>query len=452
MRFPSFLLSMVLIVVSCTEIDNLRTGELRQSVVYESEAHAAFPSVARLTSGDLLCVFRQGSDHVSPDGKIFLSRSKDKGKTWVHEDTVVVATRDCRDPSIVQLKDGTVLLSFFQSEYDLEGELIGVVGCFIVRSFDQGYTFTAPRMIPMNGLDWSATSDEIVELENGVLALPVYGGMRNGLSMAWIVFSRDGGETWSEPIKVADGTEGHIHFLKPALIQLPDSRLYCMMRTDNADGFLYESSSDDGGETWSAARQTNIQGQAPDLFLTDEGTVICAYRDFWPRGVSTVSSYDWGQTWEKEMQLFGARDDCAYPSMVAVDTWILAVHYEVTDGSPRSKIRTTKFDVHPPSTPEGFVTSIDGKGQVQLRWNVVEGARYYMVYRDTVDQFTPMQGYPFAGNGIATPTNNSYMDYLPDANLPYYYRISAVAGAGRLISGTGNESIPTEAVRVSRDE
>ena len=112
MKYIGFLLSILLIIVSCTEIDALRFGEVRQSVIYETEAHAAFPSVARLTSGDLLCVFRQGSDHVSPDGQILLCRSKDKGKTWVLEDTVIVAARDCRDPSIVQLKDGTVLLFF----------------------------------------------------------------------------------------------------------------------------------------------------------------------------------------------------------------------------------------------------------------------------------------------------------------------------------------------------
>lgn len=443
----------VLWMASCTRIKELRHEEIRQVLIYESKKHAAFPGVARLKSGELLAVFREGEGHVSPDGKILMCRSEDGGQSWSALDTIVSTARDCRDPSIVQLRDGLIIVNFFQSKYDAQGKIIGAVGCFTVRSFDNGRTFTSPRMVSIPDFSWSATSDAILETQDGRLLLPVYGGKEGERSAAIVVISDDGGESWEEQVVMAKDSAGSVDFQEPALIQLPDEKILCMLRTAGADGFLYQTASANGGKTWSPPKSSGIQGQAADLYATPDGTLLCAYRDFWPRGVSFVRSYDWGRTWEQEISLFSTDDDCAYPSFVTTGDEILAVHYAVLpvkgeSGNERSAILGTFFKVRRPESPAGFSASTQGRNSVHLRWNAVKGASYYTVYRDEIPEFTVQSGYPFKGNGIANPTSNLYTDCRVDTGRTYYYRVTAVVGVGEPVPGTGSESEPTAALEV----
>jgi hypothetical protein len=455
MRHFMFLILFVsLVLSSCTRIDELRYKETRQVEIYRSKRHVAFPGVVQLKTGEMLVVFREGENHVSPDGKILLCRSTDKGKTWSMPDTIVSTYRDCRDPSIVQLRDGLIIVNFFQSRYDTAGKIIGAIGCFVSLSYDNGKTFTAPRMIQIEGYEWTATSDAIIELNDGSLILPVYGGKEGGKSCAAAVISRDGGNNWEEVYTIAQDSENRIYFQEPALIELPDSKLLCILRTAGAGGFLYQTVSTDHGQTWSDVKNTGVQGQAPDLLLTSHGTLICAYRDFWPRGVSIIRSYDWGRSWEQESSLFSADGDCAYPSMVEMDLGIMAVHYTVQRGwenvsGKKSAIGATLFVIEKPKVPVGFAASVSVDRSVHLRWNVVKDAVYYVVYRDTVQGFVPECGYPFKGNAVAVPTASKYVDLLVDEGQTYYYRITTVFGNGELISNTGSQSDPTEAVGVT---
>jgi len=442
-----------LLCIHCTVLDEVRYGDIQQISIHESDTHTAFPGAVRLKSGELLVVFREGQGHVSPDGKILLCRSGDQAKSWSKPDTIVSTAWDCRDPSIVQLQDGLVVVNFFQSQYDEQGKIIGAVGCFTVRSFDNGKTFTAPWMIQVPGIDWSATSDAILELGDGSLILPAYGGKEGETSSAIAVISRDRGETWGDHYVIARDTTNQIHFQEPALIQLPDGKILCMLRTAGAEGFLYETVSEDSGKTWSAPMNTGIQGQAAHLYLTQYGTLLCAYRDFWPRGVSLVRSYDWGRTWDCEMQLYSADDDCAYPSIVELNDRLLAVHYAVLGGKQKksemkSAILGTLFHVSPPETPRGLSVSSLDRGTAKLRWNSVKGAVYYNVYKDSIESFICKSGYPFRGNGIATPTSPSYIDCRVDSGKTYYYRVTTVVSRGELIPATGSESEPTQAVEV----
>ena len=240
-HFSLCCMGVLLVLVACEQIDTLRFGEMRQMAVYESATHAAFPSVVRLGSGELLSVFREGRDPIFPDGVILLCRSKDGGLTWTPPDTIVSSSWDCRDPSITQLKDGLILVNFTQSRYDERGP----VGCFTVRSFDHGKTFTAPRMVRLGDLDRAATSDAVLELKDGTLVMPVYGSRDGEGSSAWAVISQDGGETWPEAVLIAGGSEDRLNFYEPALVRLPDERLLCMLKTDDG-GFLYQTVSEDG--------------------------------------------------------------------------------------------------------------------------------------------------------------------------------------------------------------
>jgi hypothetical protein len=450
-------LTCLLITGGCTRIDALRLDEVRHTRIHVSGVHAAFPSATRLDSGEILVVFREGSGPASPDGNILLRRSSNGGLRWSKPDTVVSASRDCRHPSIVRLRDGLIIVSFFQYRYDTDGEVIGSVGCFTVRSFDNGRTFTAPRKVVVPDMEWAATSDAILERRDGTLLLPVYGGVAGEPASVAVVLSHDGGETWPETFTIvrAMGGDG-AHFEEPALMELPDGGILCMMKTTGADGFLYQSVSGDGGRTWSLPLPSGIQGEAPDLHFTSQGTLLCAYRDSWPRGISYAKSYDGGRSWEQETPLYGSDDDFGRPCLVTLPDHLLAVHYGAAESSkdlaPHCDILGTFFRVDAPETPKGFFASIGKEGEVNLRWNGVEGAAYYVVYRGITEDFIPeLPGQALEGNVIATSTKPFHTDRYVTAGQTYFYRVTAVAGRGRPIPGRGCESTPTETLGVTEE-
>ena len=112
------------------------------------------------------------------------------------------------------------------------------------------------------------------------------------------------------------------------------------------------------------------------------------------------------------------------------------------------QLGATCFPFMKPETPKGFTATYTEEKGVRLRWNSVKQAQYYIVYRDTTEDFKIQAGYPFTGNSIATTASSGFTDMAVDTGRVYYYRASAVAGFGELMQGTGSESKPTEAVRV----
>ena len=96
-----------------TAIQKVRMASDHVVIVAEQGKHIAFPGVARLTDGSLAAVFREGTAHVDPSGKISLCRSLDGGRTWSPRVTVYDDPKvDERDPGICQHSSGTLIVSF----------------------------------------------------------------------------------------------------------------------------------------------------------------------------------------------------------------------------------------------------------------------------------------------------------------------------------------------------
>src|SRR4051794_5508905 len=86
------------------------------------------------------------SDVVAPTGgRAMITRSRDEGKTWSKPETLFDSPADDRHPAFVQLRDGTILCSFFI----YLGEEPGGGGTgkepaphvYFIRSFDNGRTW-----------------------------------------------------------------------------------------------------------------------------------------------------------------------------------------------------------------------------------------------------------------------------------------------------------------------
>ncbi len=451
MRFKIlWILSGVIILAACTRIDDLRFGDKRPTTVVDSRMSVSTPGAMLQKSGDIMSVYRQGSTPSSLDGVILKTLSTDGGKSWAQPDTIVSTSWDCRTPSITQLRDGLIIVTFTQSRNDLRAGAILPVGCFTARSFDSGQTFTAPRMISIPEFYWTATSDELLELDDGTLLLPFYGQRIDSAAVAtFATRSTDSGESWENPVPVTEDSAGQKAFEHPTFLQLPDGRILCVADSPGSEGYLVQSESADGGLTWSVPRSTTIHGHHPDMMLTPHGAVVCAYGDHWPSGISQMTSYDWGATWEQEESLVDLGATLFWPAIISAGPDRMLALYDVRTDKGESSIHGLIMKSSPPSAPVGFSASYQSGSGVHLRWNQVDGASYYLVHRHIIADFAPSPGFPFEGSGIASPTLNIYVDAAVDTGQTYYYRVAAVRGKGKLLEGTGSLGQPTDAIQVN---
>ncbi len=258
-------------------------------------------------NGDILVAFRLGRSHVyGRDGRILLSRSKDGGESWHTREIIHVPERfvryegsyelvsDDRDPSLTTLSNGEILLSWFHwGDGDRDAPTSSI---YISISNDNGENWSKPQMIFFN----AATSDAVLEIKNGVLLLPAYGSLGDEFSSAFLIKSEDYGKTWSkEAIIIAEGKKFSFSFYEPAITRIGEDKLLCVLRTST--GLLYESRSEDDGETWTKPKALPFYGHCPDLLTLKDGRVILTFRD-----IELYEKEKW--FWEKLLYNLGLRD------------------------------------------------------------------------------------------------------------------------------------------------
>jgi len=310
--------------------------------------YEAFPDICRCANGDLLCVMYAGYDHVSfprqdlPRGaRVCAVRSTDEGHTWTPAQIVADTPWDDRDPSVCCLSDGTLICNWFTyygGFKEPEGDkTFKYKELWLCRSTDNGHTWTQPELIPhLAGAYW-ACSSPIIELVDGTLLWPVYREYRDPLrNWSAVVRSTDKGKTWSEPYWVDETNDDND---EPAVLQMPDGRVLCLMRANSGDSMWY-SWSEDQGLTWTPSQKTGFPGHCPYLFRTEDGILLLGHR---LPNTSMHYSLDDGRTWSANVTMDATIG--AYPSMVALrEGAVLFAYYEEGPGSSirAQKIRATR--------------------------------------------------------------------------------------------------------------
>jgi hypothetical protein len=276
--------TMVLTTVP-TSADLSHPGEPDVVVASGTGSHSTwFPTVERLDDGTLLVVYYDASSHTGPDGRIALVRSRDRGRTWSRPTVAVDTPFDDRDPSVVALSNGTLVLSWFEVDWSTT-PLPTPGGVWSARSTDGGRTWLPPvraRSARLGEGRWTippvasatpglATSARIVELHDRSLLLPVYGNTPDDPDGSIsLLRSVDGGRTWPASLErpVATHPPGNT-FTEPALALLGDGSMQLAIRTNDVG---YWTSSRDGGRTWSTPVPSGpYQEQASDLLPVREG-------------------------------------------------------------------------------------------------------------------------------------------------------------------------------------
>lgn len=331
-------------------VTDLRTGVMRSSqlriqayaprrerTVVQEPAGAAeprFPDAVRLADGTIVLAYHLADGHTNADGVIKVVRSSDQGRTWSAPVTVVATEgADNRDPKLSVLRDGTVLLTVFRTDWSTQPA--SNVGTFVYRSSDGGRSF--PEVARIDSAQPGAWQHApAVELPNGDILQPLYGwGAR-------IARSTDGGRTFpaaNETMVVAD--DDRYANGEPNLVRLPSGELIMQIRRhDNLLGIESPSTivrSHDGGTTWSAPEPTDLPASSAHLLVTGDGSVLVTYGNYEQAGRPTygVLIKDPSGPWTglRPVPLYNSGwDDQANPSTVHLrDGAFLTFGFDVAD-------------------------------------------------------------------------------------------------------------------------
>ncbi|MBU4270335.1 MAG: glycoside hydrolase [Planctomycetes bacterium] len=259
--------------------------------------HASPPTPLRM-SPDILAEWRKIGMPTDVDaprgGRIMLIRSIDDGRTWSKPQTVIDTPMDDRSPAMVELPDGVILCSFFTSpgwgDPSKQPEL--AYRTAIIRSLDGGKTWEQTvRRLPSPFI-CDATDGPPVVLKDGSVLLAVYGPpappAQEKPEKQAVFRSTDRGETW----KLLSEIKTDHEMSETGLTQLPDGRLVMIGRPE---GDIVWSS--DGGRTWTKPATFGMRMFEPGLIVLRDGTLLCLHGSYGAGGFRAIFSADGGRTW-----------------------------------------------------------------------------------------------------------------------------------------------------------
>lgn len=321
--------------------------DTEDAVIYTNgRAHVHDADVAQLDNGDLIVCLREGSEHISNDGRTVTVRSSDGGRTWGDRQVVRAHPHtDEREASISQLRDGTVLMNAWVNPfYDAQGvyrtgpsdtDRGRRGGIYVGRSSDRGRTWSWPDdHIDPSPYQHIFTSERITELPSGRLLMATYFRAAPTPYLGSALFcSDDAGVRWRYLATLAD-LPGH-QLGEPALLYTSKGLLISIIRNDTrGESTYYQAVSEDEGDTWTSPEPTPIPGARNPASLVElpDGLVLCIHgsRDD-PIGFYVMPSHDGGRTWEMAERRVIRDDlpnwDIGYPSSVLLPDGRVFVAY-----------------------------------------------------------------------------------------------------------------------------
>ncbi len=300
--------------------------------------YQAFTDICRLSHGDLLCVFYAGYGHVSlpkedfpKGGRICMVRSSDEGKSWTVPQVLYDSPLDDRDPHIAQMRDGTVVCSFFT--YEVFDDKRVRCATSLVASQDGGKSWESRHRVVAQ--DWPSSAP-VRELPDGTRILGVY-HEEGPTAYGGIIRSTDGGKTWCAPIPI--GKDSGIRLdAETDFVLLRDGTLYAALRGGNVN--MHYATSADKGLTWSAVKDIGFPGHCPHFTRLSGGEILLTHR--LPKTELHVSR-DECKTWQGPYNIDSTIG--AYASTIELnDHTVLVVYYEEGQGSA---VRARRFRLKP---------------------------------------------------------------------------------------------------------
>ena len=318
------------------------------------------PSII-VTQEDTVLAFCEGRMVSSADKSptdMVLKRSVDGGETWSPMQIVVRGVPHAMmDPCpVVDRATGTIYLVYdrYPEGFRMSSAGFGMDSgtAWVTRSTDNGQTWSEPINITetTKKREWTQIAHGpgvSIQTRSGRLVTPCCYYDVNGESGALAIYSDDHGETWQL------GRKAGSQMSESQVVECADGSLVLNMRSNRKRGCRAVSVSRDGGETWSEPVD------APELIEPVCQASILSYDARGSGGVSpflfsnpashdrtmmTVKlSYDEGVTWPVARLIYAGPS--AYSCLTVLPNGDIACFYECGENGPYEKITLARFDM-----------------------------------------------------------------------------------------------------------
>ena len=367
---------------------------ISHETIYRDEEYVAFPNLAKLPDGRIVCAFRHAKErqkeygrvtHVDPTAKLVYLVSNDNGKSFDKELNVILdSERSDQDPCVNVLSDGRIITTYFQWELVPMGQGAAKWGetdfarygrtlhdkydCFHIGiaysiSDDCGKTWKHYPILRMEGLPiCSGVRGNIIELDDGSLLMPFYGCLNYGeANRVGLLKSTDRGESWSHLSVMAFDPEHEKQYLEPNIFRTKSGRIIGLFRTqsdflkpgvkfDETYLNLHISVSDDNGATFHPVEEIeNCWTSSPVHALQlQSGKVLLSYgyrKE--PYGirirVCNGELADIDQSEEIILRDDAPNGDLGYPHAIQLDNGEILVSYYISDPDGIRTIALTRL-------------------------------------------------------------------------------------------------------------
>lgn len=333
-----------------------RTEDISRLLYEATDQHPRYTegSILELNDGSLLYAvteFVAGASDFA-QARIIARRSPDGGRTW-SEPIVLKENTGKQNVMSVTLRrlrsrpEPGVIAMFY-----LEKNGYDNLDCLVRFSQDEARTFGPPVTVTTEPGYHVVNNDRVTQLSSGRLLVPAASTpdvRENGHFISRCFLSDDGGQNWR-------AGQGHVDLpkrgaMEPEVLELKDGRVLMIIRTQL--GFIAQSISNDGGETWSEPESMGIRApEAPATIrrIPATGDLVLIWNDTYAAGeghggkrtpLTVARSSDDGQTWQTVDNLESDPSKTfAYTSLVFVQDRAVFSYWE---SGPRPGQLSSRF-------------------------------------------------------------------------------------------------------------
>ena len=334
----------------------VQTAPGSQLVYQATKQHPRYTegAIVRLSDDSLLYAVTQfaGSGSDFAKARIVARRSTDQGRSWGKPRVLQESTGKMNVMSVSLLRlsgdNGNKIAMFY-----LEKNSFDDLRVYVRFSCDEAQTFGPPIRVTGESGYHVMNNDRVKQLSTGRLLVPVASTpdvrkVNHFVSHCWL--SDDHGKTWRKG-------KGHVDqprrgAMEPEVVELKDGRVMMIVRTQL--GFIAQSFSADGGDTWSKpSRLSNLKvPEAPATLRRVPATadLVLIWNDHYVAGaghggkrtpLTTAISSDEGRTWRNVRNLeTNANKTYSYPSLLFVKGHALMSYWEGQGRQLSSRFRS----------------------------------------------------------------------------------------------------------------
>ena len=293
----------------------------------ETRTFQGIPGIARAASGRLFATWYTGGNGECRDNYVCLCHSDDDGATWSATDAVVAPPHPAVrafDPTLWTAPDGRVMLFWAQGCSETGLIYDGIAGVWFAALENPDATPADFRFSPSVRVCNGIMLNKPTVLSDGTWAMPAslwsfprfLTRRHDSLGVvpgAYLVASTDGGRSFDVRGRIEmHGVESGPEFDEHSFFECADGAIVCHLRVT---GGIAESTSRDGGRTWSRPMLA-FPGPHARFFLTrlPSGRLLRVWHDSPDVRVNLTAwlSEDDGRTWAHPLLIDG-RPSVSYP-------------------------------------------------------------------------------------------------------------------------------------------